>query len=138
MAEKPWYKNGLRFKCTQCGDCCTGAAGYVWVNKKEIEQLAALLGMEVASFEKSYVRTIGIRKSLVEYASGDCVFFDTDSRKCNVYHARPRQCRSWPFWDSNLRSEASWEETCDVCPGSGKGKLYSLENIEEHARQIRI
>ena len=22
---EPWYKDGLRFKCTGCGDCCTGA-----------------------------------------------------------------------------------------------------------------
>ena len=21
-----WYAGGLRFKCTQCGDCCSGAA----------------------------------------------------------------------------------------------------------------
>ena len=39
MAE-PWFKDGLRFKCTQCGDCCTGAPGYVWVNQEEIEALA--------------------------------------------------------------------------------------------------
>ena len=22
--QEPWYKDGLRFKCTGCGDCCTG------------------------------------------------------------------------------------------------------------------
>ncbi|MEK6246578.1 MAG: YkgJ family cysteine cluster protein [Planctomycetales bacterium] len=138
MADKPWYKNGLRFKCTQCGDCCTGSEGYVWVNKKEIEQLAALLDIDIESFEKSYVRTIGIRKSLNEYANGDCVFFDSKERVCNVYQARPRQCRSWPFWDSTVRTPEAWEETCDACPGSGKGKLYSLEKIEEHRSQIKI
>jgi hypothetical protein len=41
MDEHPWYKDGLRFTCTGCGDCCTGAPGYVWVNKEEIEALAA-------------------------------------------------------------------------------------------------
>ncbi|MFM7740581.1 MAG: YkgJ family cysteine cluster protein, partial [Planctomycetota bacterium] len=30
-AAEPWYKDGLRFQCSQCGDCCTGGAGYVWV-----------------------------------------------------------------------------------------------------------
>ena len=41
MSKKPWYADGLQFECTQCGDCCTGAPGYVWVNKSEIEALAA-------------------------------------------------------------------------------------------------
>jgi hypothetical protein len=32
--------------------------------------------MDVPSFEKRYVREVGVRKSLKEYANGDCVFFD--------------------------------------------------------------
>ena len=136
--ESPWYKDGLRFTCSQCGNCCTGAPGYVWVNKAEIEQLAALLDDKVEDFERKYVRQIGIRKSLVEFSNGDCVFFDNCSRKCKVYSARPRQCRSWPFWDSNVRSPESWSQTCSVCPGSGQGKLYSLEMIQDQAAKIRI
>ena len=100
----PWYSDGLRFTCTGCGDCCTGAPGYVWVNKAEIAAIAELMEMQVAKFEQKYVRKVGVRKSLKEYANGDCVFFDNETRKCNVYSARPRQCRTWPFWDSNLRT----------------------------------
>lgn len=136
--EKPWYSDGLKFECSQCGDCCTGAPGYVWVNKQEISELAATLNMEVDDFEDQYVRKIGIRKSLKEFPNGDCVFFDTDSRKCEVYGARPRQCRTWPFWDSNLKSEKDWAYTCKVCPGSGKGKLYQLEEIEERRNVMRV
>ena len=78
-----------RFKCTACGDCCTGAPGYVWVNQAEITAMAERLGMEVAAFEKKYVRQIGVRRSLVEYKNGDCVFFDNQTRKCKVYEQRP-------------------------------------------------
>jgi Fe-S-cluster containining protein len=138
MSDKPWYHEGLRFKCTQCGNCCTGAPGYVWVNQEEIEQLAAAVGEEVERFEKLYVRKIGVRKSLVEFPNGDCVFFDGETRRCTVYGARPRQCRTWPFWDSNLRTEEAWEETCRVCPGSGHGKLYQLEQIETQRKVMRI
>jgi Fe-S-cluster containining protein len=138
MSTNPWYHEGLRFKCTQCGNCCTGAPGYVWVNQEEIEQLAAAVGEEVERFEKLYVRKIGVRKSLVEFPGGDCVFFDSESRRCTVYAARPRQCRTWPFWDSNLRTEEAWEETCRVCPGSGQGKLYQLEQIETQRKVMRI
>jgi Fe-S-cluster containining protein len=138
MSDAPWYKDGLRFKCTQCGDCCTGAPGYVWVNKAEIEAMARLLDMDVASFEEKFVRKIGIRKSLVEYANFDCVFFDNKSRKCQVYAARPRQCRTWPFWDSNLRTPDAWERTCEVCPGSGTGPLIPLDQVQKQAAVIKI
>lgn len=136
--QAPWYKDGLRFKCSECGDCCTGAPGYVWVNKQEIADLAETVGLSVAAFERKYVRQIGIRKSLLEYKNGDCVFFDTASRKCRVYAARPRQCRTWPFWDSNLRTPETWQETCEVCPGSGRGKLYQLKSIEEARQTFRV
>ncbi|REK29964.1 MAG: YkgJ family cysteine cluster protein [Planctomycetota bacterium] len=136
--EQPWYHAGLRFQCTGCGDCCTGAPGYVWVNKAEIEALAERLEMPVDQFREQHARKIGIRYSLVEYANGDCVFFDSRTRRCTVYEDRPRQCRTWPFWDSNIRSPESWRQTCEVCPGSGTGELVSLEEIERSAAEIRI
>ena len=139
MASEPWYHEGLRFECSQCGDCCTGAPGFVWVNAEEITALAAAVGEpDVESFERKYVRKVGLRKTLDERTNGDCVLFDAQARKCTVYDARPRQCRSWPFWESNLKSPETWRETCRVCPGSGEGKLYSLEQIEEQRGKIRI
>ena len=138
MADLPWYSTGLKFTCSQCGDCCTGAPGYVWVNNEEITALAQLVGMSLEQFEDQYVRRVGARKSLKEFPGGDCVFFDSQSRKCNVYAARPRQCRTWPFWDSNLKTAEDWKHTCSVCPGSGQGKLYSLEEIEERRVVMKV
>jgi Fe-S-cluster containining protein len=109
------------------------------VNQDEINALANALGFDdVEKFEDRYVRRIGVRRSLVEFPNGDCVFFDNGTRKCTVYEYRPRQCRSWPFWDSNLKSPAAWDATCEVCPGSGKGRLYSLGQIEKQRAAIRI
>lgn len=137
--SEPWYKDGLRFECTGCGNCCTGAPGYVWVNQAEIEGMAGVLEMDVDEFEKMYVRQIGIRRSLHELpGTYDCVFFDSETRKCQVYEHRPRQCRTWPFWDSNLKSQEAWDEMCEGCPGSGKGKLYSLEHINEQADVFHV
>ncbi len=139
MTQQPWYHDGLRFQCSQCGDCCTGAPGYVWVCKSEIAELARTLQIDdLDRFEREYVRAIGIRKSLKEFPNGDCVFFDTESRRCQVYSARPRQCRSWPFWESNLKSPESWQQTCEICPGSGRGKLHPVEVIESHRGSIRV
>jgi Fe-S-cluster containining protein len=136
--DQPWYKDGLQFQCTGCGDCCTGAPGYVWVNKQDIANLAARVELTTDEFESKYVRSVGARKSLVEFKNGDCVFFDGQTRKCRVYEARPRQCRTWPFWDSNVRTPEAWAQTCQVCPGSGTGKLYQLEQIEAQKAVIRI
>jgi uncharacterized protein len=138
MAKVPWYNDGLQFECSQCGDCCTGAPGYVWVTNEEIAALAEHEALAVDEFERKFVRKVGVRKSLIEYANGDCVFFDTVARKCTVYEARPKQCRTWPFWDSNIRTPAAWKHTCEVCPGSGRGKLHSVEEILAQSAVVRV
>ena len=137
-ASEPWYQDGLKFTCSGCGDCCTGAPGYVWVNKAEVSALAKLLEMEVEEFQDQYTRKIGIRRTLKEYSNGDCVFFDNQARSCTVYSARPRQCRTWPFWDSNLKTPEDWDRTCKECPGSGKGKLHQLSVIETQRKVMKI
>jgi Fe-S-cluster containining protein len=129
-ATKPWYAEGLRFQCTQCGACCSGEPGFVWVNDEEIESLAVEMELTVDQFEYQFVRRVGHAKSLKEYPDGDCILLDPESRKCTVYGARPIQCRTWPFWDSNLKKRKDWLETCEVCPGAGQGQLYSLDRIE--------
>lgn len=135
-ANQPWYHEGLRFTCTQCGDCCTGAPGYVWVSEEEIAKLAERLNLDVPTFERRYVRQAGRRKSLIEYNGGDCCFLV--DRKCAVYEDRPIQCKTWPFWESNLRSRAAWNRTCEVCPGAGQGELVPLEQIEFQKNQRRV
>ena len=133
----PWYQDGLRFQCTQCGHCCTGAPGYVWVNAEEIAAIAAHRGETADECEALNTRVVGRRRTLREKANGDCVFYDK-TRGCTVYPVRPRQCRTWPFWESNVRSPAAWQKTCDVCPGSGQGELIPAEEISRRLNVIRL
>lgn len=135
---QPWYRNGLRFRCKGCGDCCTGAPGFVWVNKGEIHLMAVALGLSVEEFEAQYVRHVGIRKSLIEYDNGDCVFFDSATGGCQLYHARPRQCRTWPFWESNVRTPQAWAATAAHCSGCDAGRLFSREEIEKRVAERRL
>jgi uncharacterized protein len=137
-AKKPWYSDGLRFQCTGCGGCCTGAPGYVWVNKEEIAILAAVVGKDVEQFQRQYVRSVGVRKSLKEFEDGDCVFFDNKTRRCSVYSVRPRQCRTWPFWPSNLRVPQSWEEMAERCPGANRGPLIALAEIQAKSDVMQV
>ena len=136
MAE-PWYQEGLRFHCTRCGHCCTGAPGYVWVDDDEIRAIAEHRGETAEQVTGLYTRPVGGRRSLRERANGDCVFYDP-GEGCTVYPARPRQCRTWPFWESNVLTPESWERTCAVCPGSGRGELIPAEEITRRLKVIRL
>ncbi|GIW98881.1 MAG: zinc/iron-chelating domain-containing protein [Pirellulaceae bacterium] len=136
--KKKWYAEGLRFACTQCGACCSGEAGYVWVSADEIRNMARHLGIDTATFRDRFVRRVGSRHSLKEYPDGDCILLDPETRRCLVYAARPVQCQTWPFWDSNLRSPQDWEATCQECPGAGTGRLYSLHEIEVARKRKRV
>jgi hypothetical protein len=136
--KQPWYHEGLRFECTGCGHCCTGEPGYVYVTKAEIAELARAVGLGPAEFEAEFVRRVGRRRSLRELPNGDCVMFDNLTRRCRVYHARPRQCRTWPFWESNLATPDDWDATCRACPGAGRGDLVPLEEIEARAAAVQV
>ena len=138
IKKEVWYAGGLRFECTQCGDCCSGSEGYVWVNQEEIDAMASRVGLEPKVFEEKYVKRVGVRRSLKERPGGDCVLLDEQTRKCTAYEERPRQCKTWPFWDSNIRTPEAWEETAQACPGCNKGNLVPLETIIEQASKIRI
>lgn len=138
MHDKPWYHEGLQFMCLGCGRCCTGDPGFVWVNQAEIQSLAKALGLPTAEFERVFIRSVGTRKSLIELPGGDCALFDRSTRRCKAYAARPRQCRTWPFWESNLRSPADWQQTCRYCPGSGAGRTVALREIEAQVQLFRL
>jgi uncharacterized protein len=127
-SETPWYRDGLAFTCTRCGACCTGAPGYVWVTPEEIERLADFRGLSVREFAAKFVRRVGHRHSLIERPGGDCIFWDKTAG-CTVYPARPVQCQTWPFWPENVEAPEEWDRVRSVCPGSGKGQVYSVDLI---------
>jgi len=134
---EPWYEGGLRFRCTQCGKCCTGTPGYVWVNDTEIAAIAEFLDQSVDQTIAEYTRMEHQGRSLREKANWDCVFYDK-AVGCTIYDARPGQCRTWPFWGSNIETPKDWQRTCDICPGSGQGDLIPVEEITRRMNVIRL
>ena len=132
---KPWYSDGLRFKCTGCGQCCTGSAGYVWVSPEEAEAMAAHLKITLEEFVKKYTRRVGNRLSLLERRRGnnyDCIFLD--GKRCTIYDVRPEQCRTYPWWPENTNSPQEWKEEGIRCEGINHpdAPLISLGEIQKH------
>jgi Fe-S-cluster containining protein len=87
--------------------------------------------MEYNAFVKTYCRWVkaeeGERLSLREKSDNDCIFWD---QGCTVYNARPLQCRTFPFWQSILRSPSAWKIASSACPGINSGALHKREEIE--------
>jgi Fe-S-cluster containining protein len=108
------------------------------VNEQEIKAIAEYIGKSVGEMKLEHTRVIGRRVSLKEFGNGDCTFFDGKTRGCTIYPVRPRQCRTWPFWDSNLESPEAWDDVKVTCPGAGRGNFFSLEEIEKQAAIIRL
>jgi Fe-S-cluster containining protein len=146
---QPWYSDGLRFTCSQCGNCCTGEPGYVWISRKEIRRLADFLKITPEQVIEQYCRKIDGRYSLREHRNHrgeyDCIFLKEEQstvhrdgravvqtrRICTAYSVRPLQCRTWPFWTENLRSRQRWEQSSRRCPGMDTGdRLFTREQIE--------
>ncbi|MFN4174603.1 MAG: YkgJ family cysteine cluster protein, partial [Parachlamydiaceae bacterium] len=142
-----WYDAGLSFSCTGCGKCCTGSPGAVWLNEAEIETLANHLKLSREDFIDKYTRLIEGKRSLIEDPIHyDCVFLR--DKRCEVYEARPVQCRTYPWWTQNLKSKKDWEEAAKFCEGISpsapkdslkviKESLHEYENARSRCRKER-
>lgn len=134
----PWYAAGLSFSCTQCGNCCTGEPGYVWISEAEVSRLAEFLKLPEAEVVRKYCRRMaGGKFSLKERKNlrneYDCIFLKEDEkgrRGCSIYPVRPLQCRTWPFWEGNLSGPNAWNRAGKKCPGLNKGRKFTREQIE--------
>jgi Fe-S-cluster containining protein len=137
VADQPWYQDGLRFTCTMCGKCCTGEPGVVWVTDEELAAIARFLDEPVEEVRDRLTRKARGRRTLREKPNNDCVFYDRQ-KGCTIYPVRPAQCRTWPFWESNVETPEDWERTKQVCPGSGHGELIPAEEITRRVKLIKI
>jgi Fe-S-cluster containining protein len=118
MAEeiKPWFSEGLRFKCTGCGKCCTGSPGYVYLSQLDLDRLASHFSLSPEEFTEKYTYQVDSKLSLIDQPGSDACIFLKDN-KCTAYEARPTQCRTFPWWIYFLESKADWEKAGERCEG---------------------
>lgn len=125
----PWFKEGLRFKCTECGKCCTGSPGYVYLSQTDLSKLAEHFKLSEEVFTKEYTRVVDGQLALIDRPQSDaCVFLKEE--KCSVYTARPTQCKTFPWWLHTLRSKKSWNEAAKDCEGINHPDAPIISGVE--------
>jgi Fe-S-cluster containining protein len=139
IRKNAWYAGGLHFECRQCGRCCSGPdEGYIWVTRAEIELIAEHLKITPGQLRQKYLKRVGLRTTIIEQGgTNDCIFLREveGQKRCLIYSVRPSQCRSWPFWASNLTHPGAWNKAGQKCPGINRGGLYTFEEIERLKRE---
>jgi len=127
--NETWYRNGLRFSCQRCGQCCYDEGEYteVYVDDEDIARMADHLGIYPSQFRKRYVKkSEGF--TVLRSRKGACIMLSQG--RCRAHPNHPRQCRTWPFWPQNLSRHVWYGEVRKRCPGVGKGRRYTVEEIE--------
>jgi Fe-S-cluster containining protein len=140
----PAFSRGVRFGCTQCGQCCTGLRHPIPLLIRDVERLASHLGLSPQTFVDRHCTHIVDRvrdgrttteiptMALTVPASGRCTFLAADGT-CGVHEAKPTLCRLSPFVASVAEGEAAaWREIVRTCPGIGRGPRYSPARIRRH------
>ena len=130
--EKINIKKGISFECQGSSNCCVsrGSYGYVYLSTKDIKKLSNFFKLTVKNFIKLYCeKSYGYLHLKEINQNGNCQFLK--EKKCNVYKARPTQCRTWPFWTENMRPKTWNKEISKFCPGIGVGKIITKTQIEK-------
>ena len=124
-------EKGVKFECQGSGKCCLsrGEYGYVYMTLKDRRQMAKVLGLSTTSFTKKYCDKQSDGLYHLKSKSEECMFLD--GNQCEVYEGRPTQCRTWPFWPEVMNAKSWKKEVKDFCPGVGRGKYYSPQEIKE-------
>ncbi len=127
--KREWWADGIRFECQGSGQCCVshGEFGFVWMTLEDRRRMAATLGMTTSAFTRAHcLLTDGLYR-LKDGAGEACVFLK--DKRCTVYEGRPAQCRTWPFWPEVMSAKTWAAEVAGFCPGVGKGRLHTGEEI---------
>ena len=120
----------IQFKCQEgCSNCCTVSGGFVFISENDVKIIAKFLKISAEDFLKNFTRKKGNSLALIDRDEKDCIFLK--NHKCSIYPVRPIQCRTFPFWPQNLKSEKRWSIIQSECPGIGMGPLFTKDDIED-------
>lgn len=127
--DEEWYAGGIRFSCAGSGKCCTIHEEYadVYLTHDEERAIADHLGLSVRVLRSRHTHRSSSGEPMLRFPGGSCTFLD--ARRCSIYPVRPEQCQTWPFWPENMDRRVWEQEIAAFCPGIGRGRLHTLEEI---------
>lgn len=131
-SKNKWWSEGVQFQCQGSGQCCVthGEFGFVFLTLKDRQAIAKKLKISTAQFTKKYCDKFHGAFHLKEDPENpNCMFLH--KKRCEIYEARPIQCRTWPFWPEVMSPKAWKKEVVNFCPGVGKGKIVPAQEIEK-------
>ncbi len=138
-SAQTWWSQGVRFECTGSGKCCTshGEYGYVFLTLEDRQRFAKFFQMRTSDFSRKYcARTKGVWHLRERPNNPDCLFLE--KKRCQVYEARPTQCRTWPFWPETMDAKTWKKEVVTFCPGVGKGPVRPASEIRATIEEQQI
>ncbi|MBP7652342.1 YkgJ family cysteine cluster protein [Candidatus Dependentiae bacterium] len=110
----------IQFNCIQCGNCCSGATGYVWLTDTEQKNISDFLGIPLKDFKKKYTKKENLKTTLIEIKKNEsdyrCIFL-TEKNKCLIYDCRPHQCKTYPYWKKIIQDDSYLDYVKNDCPG---------------------
>ena len=128
--SRPWYADGVRFGCTEGGDCCHNHGDYdrVYLTAAEERAAAKHLGLTLRELRRRFTtREDGYR--VARSRDGACAFLS--GCRCTIYPVRPVPCRTWPFWPETMKRSVFVHEVKPFCAGVGRGRQHTREEIEK-------
>ncbi len=128
MSALAIIKEPIQFECQGSAKCCVsrGSYGFVYLTLEDRRRLARFFRLSTAQFTKRHCDKADGYFHLRD-AKGPCKYLE--GNRCQVYYARPGQCRRWPFWPENMGAK-TWEQIAAFCPGVGTGPTHSPEQIQ--------
>ena len=125
--KERFYARGLHFECTGCGACCKLGGGFVYPTLEDVGFAAKHLDLSVTKFTATYM-DLHKGEYVFKNDGDNCIFYG--EKGCTIYEARPTQCRTFPFWKTNLKSHYRWKLIEEECEGIGQGRLFDFVEIE--------
>jgi Fe-S-cluster containining protein len=112
----------VHYDCQRCTACCRWP-GQVKIGEAEIQNMAALLGLEPWAFIQQYTRLRPQRDglALMDKPNGECIFLE--GRDCRVQEAKPVQCSGFP----NTWNFPGWRSVCEAVPRLQAGAGFLQE-----------
>jgi Fe-S-cluster containining protein len=88
-----------RYDCSKCpAYCCSYDS--IRVDKRDLSRLAKHFALDENVAEERFTKIrdgeVVMRHKKDEIFGSVCMFLDTKTRRCTVYEARPKVCKSYP------------------------------------------